>query len=128
MASMRFKAMRAKKWWLETMKFLNSIRITRNLQTVHIFEEIENQHIEPLQLTRISSPDTARTSTRRQQHRRTYPLSTGCIDFDSDEHSLRATPPIYDDHFLELQKKFRRRKKRRNKQRFQSLTELDKVE
>lgn len=127
MASMRFKAIRAKKWWLETMKFLNSIRVARKIRPVHILEEIERQNIEPLHLTRVSSPETARTSTRHH-NRRTYPLSTGCIDFETDEHFQRITPPIYDDHFLEIQKKFRRKKKRKNRQRFQSLTELHKVE
>lgn len=117
--------MRAKKWWVETMSFLNSIRSTHKMKSLHIFDEIEQRKIEPLHLTRISSPDTARTSTRR--YRQTYPLSTGCIDFEAHEHSLRTTPPIYDDHFLEIQKKFRRRKKRKNKQLFQSLTELHKI-
>lgn len=125
MASMRFKAIRAKKWWTETITFLNSIRSTHKMQSLHIFNEIEQRNIEPLHLTRISSPDTTRTSIRR--YRRAYPLSTGCIDFDADDHLLRMTPPIHDDHFLEIQKKFRRKKKRKNKLFFQSLTELHKI-
>lgn len=123
MASMRFKALRAKKWWMETMKFLNSIRTTH--KTLNLFDEIEKKNIEPLHLTRISSPETTRTSTRRH-HRRAYPMSTGCIDFENDEN--RITPPIYDDHFMELQKRFRRKKKKKTKHLFQSLTELHRIE
>lgn len=124
MASMRFKALRAKKWWLETINFLNSIRTTHKLPSTYIYDEIEKRNIEPLQLTRISSPETARTSTRRQNPRRTYPLSTGCIDFESDAQLMRASR-IRDDHFIELQKKFRHRKKmKRNRKLYQSLTEL----
>lgn len=120
MASMRFKAMRAKKWWLETMNFLNEIRSTHN--------EIEKRHIVPLQLTRISSPETVRTLIRRQ-YRQTYPLSTGCIDFEMDEQlKSMIKPSVYDDHFLELQKKFRRRKKKRKyKKLSESLNELHKI-
>lgn len=119
MASMRFKAVRAKKWWLETIKFLNSIRSQHKVHSIHIFDEIDKRKIEPLQLTRISSPET----TSRKQ-RRAYPLSTGCIDFETDENLLRITPPIYDDQFLELQKKLRRRKTRKKKPTFQSLIKL----
>lgn len=126
MASMRFKALRAKKWWQETMMFLNSIRSMHRLKTLHIFDEIEKHNIEPLHLTRISSPETTRTSLRR--HRQTYPLSTGCIDFENDDSLRQMSPPIYDDQFLELKKKFRRKKKRKNKQLFQSLTELHKID
>lgn len=126
MASMRFKALRAKKWWMETITFLHSIRSSHKCATLDIFDEIEKKTIEPLQLTRISSPDTTRTSTRRH-NRRAYPLSTGCIDFESDENLQRITPPICDDHFLELQQKFRRKKKKRSKHLFQSLTELHRI-
>lgn len=93
---MRFKTIRAKKWWQETMVFLNSIRSVHKFQTSNIFDEIEKRNIGPLQLTRISSPETTRTSTRRY-HRRTYPISIGCIDFDTDEQLQRMTPSIYDD-------------------------------
>lgn len=128
MASMRFKALRAKKWWLETIQFLNSIRTTHKLPSTFNYDEIEKRNIEPLQLTRISSPDeTARTSTRRQHPRRTYPLSFGCIDFETDSKLMRASP-IRDDLLIELQKKFRHRKKmKRNRKLFQSLTELHKM-
>lgn len=121
---MRFKTLRAKKWWMETMKFLNTIRETNKFHTENIFDEIEKKTIEPLHLTRISSPETTRTSTRRY-HRRTYPLSTGCIDFEHDEN--RVTSPIYDEHFIELQKKFRRKKKKKTEHLFQSLTELHQI-
>lgn len=121
---MRFKALRAKKWWMETMQFLNSIRTAHRLPSTFLYDEIEKRNIEPLQLTRISSPETARTSTRRRNPRRTYPLSVGCIDFETDSHLIRASP-IRDDHFIELQKKFRHRKRmKRNRKLYQSLTEL----
>lgn len=127
MASMRFKALRAKKWWLETVQFLNSIRTTYKLPSTYICDEIEKRNIEPLHLTRISSPETARTSTRRHNPRRTYPLSVGCIDFETDTNFMRVSS-IRDDHFIELQKKFRYRKKmRRNRKLYQSLTELHKM-
>lgn len=126
MASMRFKAMRAKKWWLETIQFLNTIRSTHKLPSTYIYNEIEKRNIVPLQLTRISSPDTARTSTRHHNPRRTYPLSVGCIDFETDANLM----PIPDDgHFIEIQKKFRRRKKnKRNRKLCQSLIELHKIQ
>lgn len=127
---MRFKALRAKKWWLETIQFLNSIRITHKLPATSacIYDEIEKRNIEPLQLTRISSPaETARTSTRRHP-RRTYPLSVGCIDFETDTNLLSHVSPIRDDHFIELQKKFRHRKKMKNiRKQYRSLTELHKM-
>lgn len=126
---MRFKALRAKKWWLETIQFLNSIRSTHKLPStyINIYDEIEKRNIVPLQLTRISSPETARTSTRHHNPRRTYPLSVGCIDFEMDANLMRI-PPIRDDHFIELQKKFRHRKKmKRNRKLCQSLTELHKI-
>lgn len=127
MASMRFKALRAKKWWQETMKFLNSIRSSHKLKTTHIFDEIEKRNIKPLHLTRLSSPETTRMSSRRY-NRRTYPLSTGCIDFENDDSLRQMTPPICDDQFLELKKKFRRKKKRKNKHIFQSLNELHNID
>lgn len=127
MASIRFKAIRAKKWWQETIQFLHAMRSTHKFQSMKIFDEIEKRNVEPLQLTRISSPETTRASTRRQ-HRRAYPLSTGCIDFETDESLQRLMPPICDDQYLELQKKFRRQKKRKNKHFFQSLTELHRIQ
>lgn len=128
MASMRFKALRAKKWWLETLQFLNTIRSTHKLPSTYIYDEIEKRNIEPLQLTRISSPETGRTSIRRHNQRRTYPLSVGCIDFETDAHLSQITPPIRDDHFFELQKKVRhRRKLKRNRKLYQSLIELHRI-
>lgn len=121
---MRFKALRAKKWWMETMTFLNSIRETHKFK--NIFDEIEKKNIGPLHLTRISSPETARTSARRY-HRRAYPMSTGCIDFEQDKN--RITPStVFDDHFMELQRKYRRKKKKKSKYLFQSLNELHRIE
>lgn len=119
MASMRFKALRAKKWWLETIQFLNTIRSTHKLSSAHIYDEIEKQNIEPLQLTRISSPEN---------YRRTYPLSVGCIDFETDAQVLRISSPFHDDHYIELQTKFRNRKRmRRHRKLHKSLTDLQKI-
>lgn len=130
MASMRFKAIRAKKWWLETIQFLNAIRSAHKFPpSTYIYDEIEKRNIEPLQLTRISSPETARTSTRRHNQRRAYPLSVGCIGFEMNAHLMQISPPIRDDHFFVLQKKFRHRKKMKtNRKLYQSLTELHKID
>lgn len=125
---MRFKALRAKKWWLETIQFLNTIRSTHRLPSAYIYDEIEKKNIERLQLTRISSPETARTLPRRHHQRRTYPLSVGCIDFETDSQIMRISSDIRDDHYIELQKKIRNRKRmKRHRKLFKSLTDLQRI-
>lgn len=78
MASLYFPPSKAKKWWMETLNYIKQFQLKYKMdakkQTIEIYEDIQNDNIKPLRLTRDQSDTPIYRIEKYNRH--LYPLST----------------------------------------------------
>lgn len=92
MQALQSRAQEIKQWWIETFEYLKKTSKQINaMDLAKVFIDIEKNEIEPLKLSRLLLPSdiSHKIKTDRRTLRQTYPLSTGCIEFDSVERLLQ---------------------------------------
>lgn len=92
MQALQLRDSKLKQWWIETFEYLKKTSKQINaMDSANVFMDIEKHKVEPLKLTRLLllSDNSHKIKTNRKTLRQTYPLSTGCIEFDSVEKLLQ---------------------------------------